>query len=126
MIVPALREPASGPATNRAPEHRGDGGLDGSNPGCAAYGPKEEPMDQIDLFATNGSSPPRRFRGYHPGEIDPDFFVSKHGMLFLLAPLTDAARAWGDDHLDLEPAVVRLGPCGRASIRRGGRRGDPG
>ncbi len=42
----------------------------------------------MDLFKTNGTSPPR-----------PDFELSGHGSLYLLRPLTPAAHAWVDEHL---------------------------
>lgn len=58
----------------------------------------------IDLFQTNGSSPPKRFCGYYPGQIadTPDFVVSNHGSIFLLQPLTTAALAGTDEHLPAE------------------------
>ena len=42
----------------------------------------------MDLFKTNGASPPQ-----------PDFKLSDQGTLFLLQPLTQAARAWVDEYL---------------------------
>ena len=42
----------------------------------------------LDAFKTNGASPPQ-----------PDFQLSGHSTVYLLAPLTPAARAWVEDHL---------------------------
>ena len=64
---------------------------------------------QLDAYSTNGSSPPRsRFAGYFPGEASPDFYVENHGTVFLLQPLTHAARAWRADHLPAD--ATRFGP----------------
>jgi hypothetical protein len=47
----------------------------------------------MDLFRTNGSSPPQS-----------DFDLSDHGTLYLLKPLTPAARAWIEEHLPEDAA----------------------
>jgi len=49
----------------------------------------EETM--IDLFGTNGTSPPA-----------PDFDVTLHGSVVSFAPLTLAARSWVEEHVHLE------------------------
>ena len=59
----------------------------------------------IDLFQTNGSSPPP------PTTDTADFLVADHGSLYLLHPLTPSAVAWLDanvcaDHLTFGDAVV--------------------
>ena len=63
----------------------------------------------LDAFKTNGSSPPKRFHGYFPGQVadnpPSDFLVSNHGTIFLLEPMTDAAVAWVDAYL---PADLQL------------------
>ena len=38
-----------------------------------------------------------------------DFLLADHGSIFLLEPITDAARAWVEEHLPLEE-VTRWGP----------------
>ena len=64
----------------------------------------------LNAFETGGSSPPRsRFAGYFPGEPGPDFRVANHGSLFLLQPLTSAARAWCADNLPAD--ATRFGQC---------------
>jgi len=61
----------------------------------------------LDAFKTNGSSPPRTFRGFSPGELPPDFLVSNHGSIFLLQPLTGAAHDWSADNLPAD--ALRFG-----------------
>ena len=46
----------------------------------------------IDLFETNGTSPPT-----------PDFDVTFHGSVVSFALLTPAARTWINDNVQLEP-----------------------
>ncbi len=54
----------------------------------------------LDLFKTNGSSPP---------EGGPDFQLIRQTTIYLLEPLTDAARAWVGKHI---PAgATRFGPA---------------
>jgi len=55
---------------------------------------------QLDVFKTNGSSPPERL---------PDFQLICQSTIFLLEPLTDAACAWADEHLPTD--VTRFGPA---------------
>jgi hypothetical protein len=43
--------------------------------------------DMIDLFQTNGSSPPVHFH------------LENHGTIFPLRPISDSAQAWVDEHL---------------------------
>ncbi len=54
----------------------------------------------LDLFKTNGSSPPER---------GPDFQLIRQTTIYLLEPLTDVARAWVGKHI---PAgATRFGPA---------------
>ena len=43
-----------------------------------------------DSFVASGNS---------PTESSPDFHVENHGSIFLLLPLTPAARIWTDEHI---------------------------
>ncbi len=54
----------------------------------------------LDLFKTNGSSPPER---------GPDFQLIRQTSIFLLEPLTDAARAWAGKHIPAD--ATRFGPA---------------
>jgi hypothetical protein len=54
----------------------------------------------LDLFKTNGSSPPER---------GPDFQLIPQTTISLLEPLTDAARAWAENHIPADAA--RFGPA---------------
>jgi hypothetical protein len=54
----------------------------------------------MDLFKTNGSSPPER---------EPDFPLIRQDTIFPLKPLTDAARAWAEQHLPAD--ATRFGPA---------------
>ena len=44
-------------------------------------------------FVASGSSPT------HSEKIPPDFVVENHGSIFLLRPLTAAAKSWVDEHV---------------------------
>jgi hypothetical protein len=55
---------------------------------------------QLDAFKTNGSSPPERV---------PDFQLIRQSTIFLLEPLTDAARAWAAEHISAD--AIRFGPA---------------
>src|SRR5262245_10620610 len=57
---------------------------------AGARAPKED-RSMIDLFQTNGSSPPT-----------PDFDVIFHGSVVSFAPLTPAARTWIADNVHIE------------------------
>ena len=52
----------------------------------------------LDAFKTNGSSPPVRV---------PDFQLIRQSTIFLLEPLTDAARAWVAEHISAD--TIRYG-----------------
>jgi len=54
----------------------------------------------LDAFCTNGSSPPER---------DPDFQLIRQSTIFLLEPLTDAARTWVEEHISAD--ATRFGPA---------------
>ena len=54
----------------------------------------------LDALKTNGSSPPERV---------PDFQLIEQSTIFLLEPLTDAARAWVQDHISAD--AIRFGPA---------------
>jgi hypothetical protein len=54
----------------------------------------------LDAFKTNGSSPPERV---------PDFQLISQSTISLLEPLTDAARAWVQDHISAD--AIRFGPA---------------
>jgi hypothetical protein len=56
----------------------------------------------LDVFKTNGSSPPGR---------GADFQLIRRSTIFLLEPLTDAACAWAEGHIPADaasfgPAIV--------------------
>jgi hypothetical protein len=55
---------------------------------------------QLDAFKTNGSSPPERV---------PDFQLIRQSTIFLLEPLTDAARASTEDHITAD--AIHFGPA---------------
>jgi len=54
----------------------------------------------LDAFKTAGSSPP---------ECVPDFQLIRQSTIYLLEPLTDAARAWVQDHISAR--ATRFGPA---------------
>jgi hypothetical protein len=55
---------------------------------------------KLDAFKTNGSSPPER---------GPDFQLVRESTIFLLEPLTDAPRAWAEEHIPAD--ATRYGPA---------------
>ena len=59
---------------------------------------KEEDTMRLDAFKTNGSSPP---------ECGPDFQLTRQSTIYLLEPLTDAARVWAKEHIPA--AATRFG-----------------
>jgi hypothetical protein len=54
----------------------------------------------LDAFKTAGSSPP---------ECVPDFQLIRQSTIYLLEPLTDAARVWAEEHIPA--AATRFGPA---------------
>jgi hypothetical protein len=54
----------------------------------------------LDAFKTAGGSPPER---------GPDFQLIRQSTICLLEPLTNAARAWVQDHISAD--ATRFGPA---------------
>jgi len=46
----------------------------------------------------------------NPRKTTPDFLIENHGSVFLLRPLTDAARNWIDEHIGADNGFQPMYP----------------